>query len=336
MVTTTTAPSSNRRDNYFQRKLLKHAVEMLQMANVCSQFELPMNKATTTLRMFKRAKATADTVETLTEGTPSANYSSTDLIPVDVALKQYGEKCKISDVRTETDLFNQLDIEVERMGESCALKLDNLIMSNTVAKNLSKGAHVYGGGAASFTALGSAQAATSKITCADVLAAAQYLKKKRAPLYSGGYYVGILSPEQVYDIRTDPDFKDLNVHNKGGERIYKNEIGEIHGVKLLETTVPWVESSTEGTFDAEGTIFTALFMGFQAVGTVKLAGAKSMLKPTFIYNDKPDKSDPLNQFKVAGWKGYFATEVLDNDWVLSLRTKTTMPAWAPADDSDGD
>ena len=319
----TTQTNTDARQTYFNRKLLATVTEMLQMAPLCTAYSLPKNQGATSIRMFKRAKAEKDSVKALTEGTPDSNYSRTNLTGIDVALKQYGDKAKISDVASETDLFNQLNIECERMGEACALFVDNLIMEEAV-KNATKKLYA---GATDFATLKAATASsTTTINCAKVLAVAQYLKKMRAPKFAGGYYVGVLTPEQVFDLMQDPDWKTLNVHNRGGKAIYQNEVGMIHGVRILETTAGWTESSTEKTFDGEGTIYNALFMGKGALGTVDLAGGKSAKKPSFIHVRGADKSDPLDQFQTVGWKGYFAQKLLEPDWLIDLRTKTLMPA----------
>ena len=322
MNTTTTSAVS--RQNFFNKKLLAHAVDLIQMLPLCTKYDLPKNMGTTTVSMFRRkTKASADDVKELTEGTPDNNFSRTELERIDVPIIQYGDKSKISDIASETDLFKQLNIETERQGESCALKVDDLIMAEAV-KNATRKMYA---GAVDFAALKAATASEDNIlNCKKVLAIAQTLKKKGTPKFSGGYYIAVLTPEQVYDLQQDPTWKDLNVHNRGGKSLYKNEIGEIHGVKILETTVGWVEGETEDTRDMTGNIFTGLFLGRDALGAVDLAGAPSARKPKFIHVRGADKTDPLDQFQTVGWKGYFAQKLLNPDWLITVRTKTLMPA----------
>ena len=319
----TTKTNTIARQMYFDRKLLTVAKDMLQMLPLCTLYSLPKNKGATIIRMFKRAKGEKDSVKELTEGSPDSNWSRTDLTGIDVPLKQYGEKSKISDVASETDLFNQLNIECVRMGEACALHVDYLIMNEAIQNATKK---VYAG-ATDFAKLAAAEASSSTtINCARVLSIAQYLKKRGAPKYSGGSYVGVLTPEQAFDLMQDPDWKTLNVHNRGGKAIYQNEIGMIHGVRILETSAGWVEGETEKTYDSAGDIYSALFMGRGALGAVDLAGAKSAKKPSFIHVRGADKADPLDQFQTVGWKGYFAQKLLEPDWFVNLRTKSMMPS----------
>ena len=321
----TTKTNTDARQTFFNKKLLETVKDMLQMAPLCTAYPMPQNKGALTMRMFKRAKAEADSVKELTEGTPDSNWSRTDLKGIDVELKQYGDKSKISDVASETDLFNQLNIECERMGEACALFIDNLLMDEAV-KNATQKLYT---GATDFGTLKAAEAgADTVMSCARVLAMAQFLKKMRAPKFSGGYYVAVMTPEQVFDLEQDADWKDLNVHNRGGKAIYKNEVGEIYGVKILETTAGWVEKDTENTLDQTGNIFSAVFMGKGAMGISDIAGAPSAKKPSFIHVRGADKADPLDQFQTVGWKGYFGKKLLEPEWLAVVRTKTLMPALA--------
>ncbi len=318
----TTQTNAVARQIYFNKKLLQTVTEMLQMQKLCTQYPMPKNKGTMAMKMFKRAKAEADSVKELTEGTPDNNWSRTNLTGIDVQIKQYGEKSKISDVASETDLFNQLNIECERMGEACALFIDNLIMKEAITEATQK---LYAG-ASNFADLVQADASASTvINCKKVLAIAQFLKKKRAPKFEGNHYIAVLTPEQIFDLQQDEDWKTLNVHNRGGKAIYKNEVGEIHGVKILETTAGWVESNTVDTLDPTGNIFSGIFMGKGALGVSDLAGAPSAKKASFIHVRGADKSDPLDQFQTVGWKGYFGKKLLEPDWLVTVRTKSMMP-----------
>ena len=323
MYTTASNTYKTQSQNYFNKKLLATAVELLQMQRLCTLYPLPKNMGTKTVTMFKRkTSGNASDVKELTEGTPDNNWSKTELESLDVTIKQYGDKSKMSDVASYTELFNQLKLETERMGESCALKVDQLIMEEAVKNATQK---LYAGGNDFATLKGAEASATNVLSCKKVLAISQLLKKKRAPKFAGGSYVAVLTPEQVYDLQQDADWKNLNVHNRGGKAIYKNEVGEIHGVKILETTAGWVESTAENTLDEAGDIFTGLFMGRDVLGSVDLAGAPSARKPVFIHNNKADKSDPLNQFQTIGWKGFFATKLLQPEWLVTVRTKSLMP-----------
>jgi N4-gp56 family major capsid protein len=111
--------------------------------------------------------------------------------------------------------------------------------------------------------------------------------------------------------------------------LFNGEIGMWYGVRIIQTTAPWTEAGTdgtEGTFGTGGTggtIYSSIITGSQAYGTPIMAG-QSPYDPAIIINDKPDKSDPLNQFITAGWKAYYAAGVLDSSWFVVNRSKTTF------------
>ena len=65
--------------------------------------------------------------------------------------------------------------------------------------------------------------------------AVRALKKQNAPKIDG-WYVGIIHPDIAYDLTEDEEWKDWHRYTKP-ENAYQNEIGEIGGVRFLESTV---------------------------------------------------------------------------------------------------
>lgn len=344
--TNTSGLTSNRYSEFFNKKLLHHAIQQTRLADVSTQFDLPANVGSTTMRMYKRSEAASSTVETLTEGTPSSNFSNSEVTPIDIVLTQYGEKVKISDTRLKTDLINQLKMETERMGEAAAYKADEIIrdaivlecMYNGTTAITSSGYNIFcghgkvdtGNSAAtletawdSFKALAESDA---KITTAHLRNAATQLRKKRALPFEGGSFMAVLAPEQIDDLQKDGSWNAVNVY-AGSEKIYKGEIGKFAGVKVIDWTLAFKQLSSAasfGTYASTGNVYTGFVFGREAVGCMKLAGSTSPLVPKFIINDQPDKTDLLNQYVAAGWKGYFAAKVLDKNWIVSIHSKSTF------------
>ena len=152
------------------------------------------------------------------------------------------------------------------------------------------------------------------------------MRVKRAPTFAGGYYCAALMPEQIHDLQSDSQWNAVNVYQNQGEKIYKGEIGKIAGVKVLDWTLGFKQTSggSFGTYAAAGNVFTGFVFGQQACGCMKLSGSASPMKPQFIYIDTPDRVDPVNQYSVAAWKGYFAAKVLDKNWVTAIHSKSTF------------
>ena len=62
-----------------------------------------------------------------------------------------------------------------------------------------------------------------------------FLKKQKAPYFEGGKYVAVIHPSVSYDLRSHPDW--LEVHKYAATReIFEGEIGELHGVRFVEST----------------------------------------------------------------------------------------------------
>jgi N4-gp56 family major capsid protein len=344
--TNTSGLTSDRYSEFFNKKLLHHAIQQTRLDEVASKFDLPANVGSTTLRMFKRSAAAASTVETQTEGTPTTNFTNSTITPIDITLAEYGEKVKISNTRRLTDLINQVTLETERLGEAAALKIDELIRDaviseisyNSSTAITSSGWNLFVGGNVKDAATEaqietewdswkSGSTSSLKMKVADIRRAVTNLRIKRAMPFEGGYYVGVLSQEQIHDLQDDTQWNAVNVYQGSGEKIYKGEIGKIAGCKIIDTTVGFKQLSSAasfGTYSSTGDVYTALIFGKEAVGCMKLAGATSPMKPKFIVNDQPDKTDPLNQYITAGWIGYFAAKCLDKNWVAAIHSKSTL------------
>jgi N4-gp56 family major capsid protein len=108
------------------------------------------------------------------------------------------------------------------------------------------------------------------------------------------------------------------------KQLFQGEIGELDGIRYVEHTNPWGESSTEGTRDiATPTIWSSVFTGKDAYGVVELSG-KGPNSPQIMISNKPDKSDPLNQLLIAGWSAFYTSVVLNPAFGVVVRSKTSF------------
>ena len=313
-TTETGPPDSNldftRISEVFNRKFLQHAIDKLVLADVAEKFDLPRNAGTQTMRFFRRAEANVDNVRTLTEGTPLSTFTLTQLEKVEVSLSQYGDATKISDTRVATDLIKQLDLETARMAEEAALHLDTQIRDVAYT--------ALDGHSTNEIDCTNRTAGSRQITCADLDAAATILAEQKAPSI-GGCYVAVLSPRQAYDIRQESGgaWADVGTY-QAKEQIMSGEIGKLFNVKVV------VANNTKTfTHNTSLTGHAAFVFGKECIGTIKLAGSNSPMKPQLIYNDKPDKSDPLNQFNIVGWKAWYASMVLNAKFGVLVKSDET-------------
>lgn len=328
MATTTSTTLSALYQTHFSKKLLDHAVQELRLNEFAMEAELPKNLGSKVIQWFRPDVGAASNVQTLTEGTPISTFRDVTYSAVSATLAQYGEAAKITDIVNMTGLFDALSQSIDTMGEDCALFADELTRAQLIhaSTGLTK---MYAQGLADFAATIAATVAASKLTGADLLRAATQLLINRAPKIDGNY-VAIIPPQCSYDIKRDGDFLETAKYSNA-KALYKNEIGTLWGVRCVEATNPHMEDETEGTYDSDlsggsgntlGLVYSTIVTGKGAYGVPKLAGTQSPWKPSIIINDKPDKSDPLNQFVTAGWKSFWTAKVLNANYGICLRGRS--------------
>lgn len=298
------------------------------------------------------APTVTDVVHALTEGTAIANFRENSWSKVDVTLKQYGAATKISDIVNMTDIFNAVQQNIELMGRDAALHQDTVIRNAIVGSthpdgsttplthgsNGTNGCELFvsgsgtivnsGTSSTNFTTLSGLTKANGLATRLLVLGALTRLKTNKAPKVKGGKYACLLPPQITHDLIRDSDYKTA-FQGTGNSGIFKGQMGDVDGCVFIEATNPFIEDETYGTYDSvdddgDGFIYSTLFLGAGAYGVPKLAGTKSPLAPQVFINDKPDKSDPLNQFVVAGWKAYYMAMGLDSRNIVVARSKSTF------------
>jgi len=327
-ITTTTLADTYQ--TYFSKQLLDHAVQKVVLDQFGLKADLPKKKGSKTIRWFRPGAGDASQVQTLSEATPISTFRTITYSYVEATLAQYGEAAKISDIVTMTELFDALKQAIETMGEDCALHADNVIRAvlSHASTGLSKR---YSGGAADFAAMMALSLANGKATAVDILDAVTKLGINRAPKL-GAAYVCMLPLQIQRDLLRDADLLDPAKY-QDKSHIAKGELGMVWGARMVEHSNPHTEDETEGThastFSAAGTnttgfIYSTYIVGRGAYGVPKLEGSKSPQRPSIIINNKPDKSDPLNQFMTAGWKSFFTAKVLNPNFGICLRSKSTF------------
>lgn len=362
-MTTTSNPASvaDRLLTYFSKKLLHVQEDELRLDQFGLQEDLPANASSRTIRFFKpsladsglySAPTATDVVHALTEGSALANYRENAWTKVDATLKQYGAVTKISDIVTMIDAYKPIQQNIALMGRDAALHADTVVRNALVGSthpdgsttplthgsNGTNGCELFvtadgvisnsGTSSTHFTTLSGLTQAQGKAMRLMVLGATTRLAMNKAPKLQKGKYVCLLPPQIRHDLVRDTDYKDA-FNGRGAEGVYKGQMGDIDGCIFVEHTNPFIEDETYGTYDstdndADGLIYSTLFLGAGAFGVPKLKGTKSPLKPQVFINDKPDKSDPLNQFVIAGWKAYYMAMGLDSKNLVVARSKSTI------------
>ena len=327
LQTSASAGLSGQYQKYFSKKLLPYAVQALVLDQFGQKVPFPKGVGATTIR-FTRPDAPDDTqVVTASEGVAINTFRNTTLTFIDATLVQYVEAIKISDVLTWTELFNTLDIGITQMGQDVAIHADKIVRNELVSAVTGAGNKRYAQGLATWAALAAASVSAGSMTITDVLDAMTRLTITRAPKKNGEYVMAV--PAQVArDLMNDSKFILAGQYGttKG---LLKGEVGTWYGVRIVVTTNAFVENGanagTEGTYDASGTaansIYVSFAMGTDAFGIPMMAG-NSPYDPKVMICDKPDKSDPANQFVTAAIKTYWTAKTLNATWAVAVRSKT--------------
>ena len=300
-----------------------HRVVLDQFA---TKSAFPKNKGAKTMRFFRLESGSAANVSALTEGVPLTTYSEVGLDYVEATLAQYGQVYKISDVMGMTELFSTLLASKSRMAEESALHADQIVRNVLIAGATQK---LYADGQTSFNNLvantGDADEPSGTLAIQDLLRAMTTLEINRAPRKNGEYFA-ILPPQVAYDLMLDTKFFiPVNTY-QDKTNVVRGEVGKWFNVRVVVATVPFREAATsgqEGTFSASGGIYSTVVTGSDAYGTPIMAG-NSPYSPHIYINDEADKSDPLNQTVLAGWKSFWAAVVLNAAWFVVIRSRTSF------------
>ena len=155
-----------------------------------------------------------------------------------------------------------------------------------------------------------------KNTCVltpDVVSrAATWLKKNKAPKINGSY-VALIHPSVAYDLRKTDEWKEYHKYNDVAP-IFKGEIGELHGVRFIETNNAkiWKDSTTA--------VYATLFLGSKAFGILDPQGEGMEM----IIKTKEQIGGPLEQFSTIGYKFCHGAKILYQERMLRVESGSSF------------
>ena len=173
----------------------------------------------------------------LTEGViPSGQKLGQSAISVSV--QQYGDYAAISDRLDLHAVDNVLLGAAEEMGAAGGETADTLVRNE-----LCTGTSVIyadtldasGAVVSTPTSRRELSADNNRLTPDAVNKAYTFLKKQKAPFFEGNKYVAVIHPSAAYDLRSHPDWMEAHKYAAAHE-IFEGEIGELHGVRFVEST----------------------------------------------------------------------------------------------------
>jgi len=321
-VGTGTSGISTQFQRYFSKELLDYIQKSLQMVQFANKAPLPAKSGSKTIRWFRFDEPSTSSIETLsTEGTKPAAERALSLANVDADLVQYGQIISITDILQLTELFNHVEQAVRVTGQDAALHADSIVRDK-LGSNVSGKQTRAANGLADYAAVNSASAADATVEFNDLLDCATELRQNNTPTI-GGSFVGVASPEVLSDLMKTTNWVNASSYSDI-DNLYKGEVGKLWGIRMLESTNSFkTDGSDANTHTDSGTVHSTFVLGQNAFGVTDVA-SQSPYAPNVYVTDGADKTDPLNQKTIVGYKSFYASAVLQPKYYVEMYSKTAF------------
>ena len=254
---------------------------------------------------FRKFAPLAKALTPITEGvTPDGKSLEVSTITAEVA--QYGDYITQSDVLELTSLDNTILEATKLLGRQAGVTLDTVVRDV-----LHSGTNVTYCSKADGTAVTSRAGLddTCQLTVKMVQKVVAKLRAQNAPTI-GGKYVAIIHPYVAYDLMRDPEWIDAHKY-ANPTNLYEGEIGEIAGVRFVQTTEAKIY---------EGGVFGSLFIGEGAYGVTEITGGG--LQTIVKQKGSAGTADPLDQRSSVGWKAIKTAELLIPQYLVRVESKS--------------
>ena len=245
---------------------------------------------------FRKFAALDKALTPLTEGvTPAGKRMEVSTVSAEVS--QYGDFITQSDMLELTALDNTILEATKLLGRQAGVTLDTVVRNILHAgTNVTYCPKVVDGVETPVTSR-SALGEGCQLTVDVVQQVVAKLRAQNAPTINGKY-VAIIHPYVAYDLMRDPEW--VSAHKYADpSNLYEGEIGEIAGVRFVQTTEAKVYA---------GGIFGTLFLGDGAYGVTELTGGG--LQTIVKQKGSAGSADPLDQRSSVGWKAVKTAEIL--------------------------
>ena len=292
---------------FYDMTLIDEAQASLVHDQFAQKRPIPKNSGKTI--EFRKFASLPKALTPLTEGvTPDGKSLNVTAITATVA--QYGDYITQSDVLELTTIDNTILEATKLLGRQAGLTLDtitrNILHSGT---NVTYCPKVAADGSETAVTSRSGLDNTCQLTVKVVQKVVAKLRGQNAPTINGKY-VAIIHPYVAYDLMRDPEWIEAHKYAKP-ENLYEGEIGEIAGVRFVQTTEAKVY---------ENGVFGTLFMGEGAYGVTEITGGG--LQTIVKQKGSAGTADPLDQRSSVGWKAIKTAELLIPNYLVRVESKS--------------
>ena len=258
---------------------------------------------------FRKFASLPKALVPLTEGV-TPNGKSLTVTAITATVAQYGDYITQSDVLELTALDNTILEATKLLGRQAGLTLDtitrNILHSGT---NVFYCPNVAANGIETEIDSRENLDYTSQLTVKVIQQVVAKLRAQNAPTINGKY-VAIVHPYVAYDLMRDPEWIEAHKYAKP-ENLYEGEIGEIAGVRFVQTTEAKIYN---------GGVFGTLIMGEGAYGVTEITGGG--LQTIVKQKGSAGTSDPLDQRSSVGWKAIKTAELLVPNYLVRVESKS--------------
>ena len=258
---------------------------------------------------FRKFAPLAKATTPLTEGvTPDGKSLSVSTITATV--NQYGDYITQSDVLELTSLDNTILEATKLLGRQAGVTLDTVVRDVlNSGTNVTYCPKVAADGTETAVTSRNGLDATSQLTVKVIQQVVAKLRGQNAPTINGKY-VAIIHPYVAYDLMRDKEWIEAHKYTNP-TNLYEGEIGEIAGVRFVQTTEAKVYT---------GGVFSTLFIGEGAYGVTEITGGG--LQTIVKQKGSAGTADPLDQRSSVGWKAIKTAELLIPNYLVRVESKS--------------
>ena len=294
---------------FYDMTLIDEAQASLVHDQFAQKRPIPKNSGKTI--EFRKFSSLPKALTPLTEGvTPDGKSLNVTAITATVA--QYGDYITQSDVLELTTIDNTILEATKLLGRQAGLTLDtitrNILHSGT---NVTYCPKVATDGTETAVTSRAGLDNTCQLTVKVIQQVVAKLRAQNAPTINGKY-VAIIHPYVAYDLMRDPEWQEAHKYAKP-ENMYEGEIGEIAGVRFVQTTEAKIY---------DGGVFGSLFLGDGAYGVTEITGGG--LQTIVKQKGSAGTADPLDQRSSVGWKAIKTAELLIPNYLVRVESKSAV------------
>ena len=287
---------------FFSAKLLEVAVLFTVLDQFADKDPIPSNSSKSI--QFNRLEklATSTTPVQLTEGV-QPDAVGLQMSQFTAVAEQYGLLIRLSDLAELTSKHDVVGRALYILGLQAAETYDILIFNV-----LAQASNVYRPNGKTSNAT---TTASDKIGYTDLVNIHATLMTNGGRPFDDGDYVLVVPPQVYASMQLDPDFKASNQFGKP-ERIWKGEVQELAGWRIVKSNAPGFAPTTQATSGAANQIFNSF-------GLARNAYQISDLQNLRVYAAAPGgQTDTLQQNRKLGYKFAFKCLITNQSWLFSI------------------